>query len=293
MARLYPITQIVASPSAGVPARIRLSDLYGDVTDIFKGRFYRNAEGLILEPYNGPETGYTLIQATSFEIFDNPTFAGRYTVYTPLSADDPYRSAIFGAGSTDILINETINSTVTSNALDTGYVANVSTYVLTIFDESDLILSPTITKDDRSIALSGKFSAPWGESYNQNLIDLAQNFASYDEPTLPFFGQTWYDSSNREFKIFTGRTEANSYGWEKINLGSIASTRITQNTPTNIWEISHGLNLSEPYVCLIQIFVKIDGVYKMMIPLDIRFNSPYDLTVEFTSPQEGLVLIKP
>tara|TARA_R110000868_G_scaffold22642_4_gene92809 strand:- start:3641 stop:4726 length:1086 start_codon:yes stop_codon:yes gene_type:complete len=65
---------------------------------------------------------------------------------------------------------------------------------------SDSQLNTTLT----SLALPGRNTNNWGLSWNQNLVNLLQNFASINSPANPQQGQLWYETSTQELKIYTG-----------------------------------------------------------------------------------------
>lgn len=54
------------------------------------------------------------------------------------------------------------------------------------------------------ITLIGKNYSGFGESLNENLIKLLENFSSTTRPTRPIKGQIWFDSSELKLKVYTG-----------------------------------------------------------------------------------------
>lgn len=291
MTRSYSISQIIQSPGVGQPAKIVLSALDGNVTPSFKGRYFRNPAGLELPAYTVPApVGYTLISATSFDIIDNPSYNGHYTVYTPGTNLDPSYISDFDGTSTNILIAEMIGTPVNVGDDLIGKVINISTYLVVIAGEADLAIPPTAIIENRPLTMVGKYGKPWGELYTQNLLKLAQNFASDVAPADPYLGQTWFDSITSTLKLYDGIT------WVNISVssgGGTTSYRFTQLAAASTWNVAHNLGMASPFVCLVQVFVD-RGVlgHKMILPSDITFNDTNNLTITFTSAETGVVLIR-
>lgn len=291
MTRSYVISQVVQSAGVGQPAKIILSAAAGNVSPSFRGRFYRNSAGLEQPAYTVPApSGYTLISATSFEIKDNPSYNGRYTVYTPGSILDPDETATFDGTNTTILISELIGAPLNVGDDLIGTVCNITTYLVQIAGEADLYIPPTAILENRPVTLVGKNAEPWGELYSQNMVKLAQNFANGTAPTNPYLGQTWFDTITSTLKLYNGIT------WADISVstgGGSTSFRFTQSVAASTWNVTHNLGLASPFVCLIQVFVD-RGVlgHKMILPSDITFNDTNHLTITFTSAETGVVLIR-
>ena len=292
MARILPIAKIVQSGGPGTPGRIAV---IGNLVSSFQGKFYRqNISPNLVEPfYSSPTTpsGYTLIVATTFDVIDNPSYNGRYTVYTPTGVSDANQSSILSVGNTEILVNENVGAPVLAgHATTTGSVTNISTYVIAIQGEASLVVPPTISFINRPIDIIGRNGTPWAESYTQNFVKLAQNFAAPSPPQNPYLGQTWYDSSANTFNLRT------STGWSAIASGVAGSNttfRYIQASASTTWVVTHSLGLVSPFVAFLQIFVDIGGgVYKMIMPSDTNFDSANQLTISFSTPQQGVVLIR-
>jgi hypothetical protein len=60
--------------------------------------------------------------------------------------------------------------------------------------------------DDRSTAITliGKNYSGFGEIFNENLIQLLENFADSTPPDNPISGQIWFDSSQSKLKVYNG-----------------------------------------------------------------------------------------
>lgn len=291
MARTYQIAQITQSGGTGVPGLVTLSSSLGDLTENFQGHFYRNSIGGIFPGFTSPApVGYTLIEATTFTIVNNSSYNGQYTVYSPTSVSDLNTSSAVVSGMTSISVNEIIGPpTTVGDDVGVGEVTNVSTYRILVAGESPIVIPPTVIVTGRPLDLIGRDGSPWGESYSQNFIDLAQNFAGASAPASPYLGQTWYDDSANLLKLNTAG------GWVPIASGvpgSNVTYRFTQASASNTWTIVHGLNLPAPFVGLIQVFVNTGSTYKMMIPSDITFQDANTIIVTFTNPQSGVALLR-
>jgi hypothetical protein len=291
MARSYSIAQITQSGGVGTPGRVRLTSAAGNVVSSFQGKFYRDSSGATLPGYTAsPPSTYSLIQATTFTISENSSYNGTYTVYTPVSASDSNPSSVYGASQTEVLVNEVIGVPSTaSDALNTGTVSNISTYLLKITGEADLVVPPTVIFSNRPMDIVGRNGTPWGESFAQNFLELAQNSAAASAPSNPFLGQTWYDIANNEFKL------NGNAGWVVMASGAAgANTTYRSSVQTGTtWTINHNLGLTAPYIALVQVFIDIGGgVYKMILPSDITFVSSNQITITFTASESGIVLIR-
>ena len=81
----------------------------------------------------------------------------------------------------------------------TLHVANTggTTSSISIFDSK-------LNTSDTSLALPGRSTVNYGLSFNQNLINLLQNFAATYAPAHAVVGQIWYDTSGNGLKVYDG-----------------------------------------------------------------------------------------
>ena len=62
----------------------------------------------------------------------------------------------------------------------------------------------SIDKITTDLTFVGKNYAGYGETLNQNLVKLLENFANTTQPAQPVIGQLWYDSANKKITIYNG-----------------------------------------------------------------------------------------
>lgn len=258
-------------------------EIDADFTKMFQGKFYRNpTTGEVLPHITDPvPSGFVLIKATTFDIIDNPKYAGRYTVYTPVDATSQPSS--FSSNRTRINVNEPISS---GDENPTGYITNVSTYLLyTGFDI--IVVPPEVTITSYPIDFMGRDSAGWGESFAQNFTSLVTNFANVNAPTNPFIGQTWYNTDDKQMHVWQGSS------WEILNKGSFGTTyRHTQGTAAKVWTINHGLGLPAPHIAFCQFYVDRGNGPQVIVPSNVRFIGPNQMEVTFTNTEIGYVLVR-
>jgi hypothetical protein len=68
----------------------------------------------------------------------------------------------------------------------------------------------------------GKNYVGYGETQNENFIHLLENFANTSAPVRPLEGQSWYDTSSKTLKIYTGAS------WVPVN-----SAIVSENEPAS------------------------------------------------------------
>lgn len=286
MTTSFKIVQI--TPSGAAPGSIEIQGV--NLTDRLLGRYFLNeATSAILPDWTASSTvGYTRIVATTFEVYGNERYNGRYTVYTPTSAVD-FASSTFASGNTTANVATVIPPLEVGDPgtlLSDGYVFNISTFVITVGGGSNIILPPGITKIVGGVELVGHGTRAWGEGYAQNTVDLTQQFASATAPIAPILGQLWYDVGVSLTKVWNGSS------W--VQVGGAGSTfKHTQAATATTWTINHNLGLALPFIAIVQFFVD-DGMGpKLFVPSDITFNSANQLTATFATAKSGWALVKP
>lgn len=291
--RRIPITSIAQTGSN--PGTITVGPTSdnpsGDWTAVFQGRFYRDALGGTQPFYSSPTppAGYTLIQATTFSVIDNPSYAGRYTVYTQPSADG-LPSSVASGGQTLIRVNEVIGAPVEPAHLSSGFITNVSTYYITVPPAAPVIVPPETIIEDRAIDLPGRGFSGWGEVFLQQLARQTQSFSGTAAPSNPLVGQPWYNPSNGEFRVWSGTA------WNLLN-GTVFATansfRHTQSSAASTWTVNHNLGVASPFIVHASFFVDTGGGVKPILPSDITYVSTNQFTVSFSTPYAGYALVRP
>lgn len=79
----------------------------------------------------------------------------------------------------------------------------------------ELLVSLPDQQSDRvttSLTLIGKNVNAYGADINQNYIYLLENFANSTAPREPRIGQLWYDSVNKQIKVYTANNEFKPVG---------------------------------------------------------------------------------
>lgn len=277
----------INATSGPIPGSIEVAT---DFTQVFQGKFYRNpTTGETSPSYTSPApSGFVLIKATTFDIVENTKYAGRYTVYSPANSTDT-KSSVFTAGSnrTTISVNEVVPTIgEDTSQLSAGYVTNISTYLL-YTGTSTIVVPPTVNITSYPVEFVGRDTAGWGETFAQNFINIARNFASTTAPANPFVGQTWFDTDDNQMRVWSGNN------WDLLNSASFGVTfRHTQGSAAVTWTINHGLGLPAPYIAFCQFYVDRGNGPQLIIPSDVKFVSANQMTVTFSNPEVGYVLVR-
>ena len=100
------------------------------------------------------------------------------------------------------------------------------TYSIYKSDGSKLtdVLDGTIDTTTDLILIGKNFSG-FGESLNENLVYLLENFSNTTPPSRPITGQIWYNSNESKLQVYTGNTN----GWK-----SAATPTVSQTQPLNL-----------------------------------------------------------
>lgn len=266
-------------------------NLSGDWTQIFLGKYYRDAAGNTLPFYSSASTpaGYTLVEATTFTVIDNPSYNGTYTVYTATEASDPSSwvpSPI--QAQTIIKVNEPIGAPLISAHASTGFITNISTYWLAVAGGQAVVVPPRSIVENFSLDFAGRNFSGWGQVLFQNLVRQAQNFAGQDAPPNPFVGQTWFNTALNELRVWTGSQ------WNQIATTVAAPAfKHTQTPAASTWTVTHNLGAASPFIVDATFFVNVGGgSFKPILPSDVTFVNANQLTVTFTSPYSGYALVR-
>lgn len=79
------------------------------------------------------------------------------------------------------------------------------------------------------LTLIGKNYSGFGESLNENLIKLLENFSSSSAPVHPVRGQIWFDVTELKLKVYNGN------GFVPVSSATIAGTRPTTLGVGDLW----------------------------------------------------------
>lgn len=287
--RRLDILKIIPSTTPGVPSSIEIGL---DFTSIFHGKEWLVDTGERQPFYNAQPSNSTLLVATSFEIVDNAKYKGKYTVYTKPDSNGLASSEYSaGSGRTTIRVTEAM-PVGTGSELTSGVITNISTYLLTVSGESSLVVLEQQLKTDRPVALAGRFSSGWGEAVMQNMLLGTQNFAGPSAPDKPFQGQLWFDTINGLLKIKP--TPLDNDDWVVANAAFLGGPpyRHHQTLSTATWTVNHGLNLADPYIASCDFFVDTPNGVKPILPIDVTYLNADQLTVTFSNPSTGYVIVR-
>jgi len=98
-------------------------------------------------------------------------------------------------------------------------------YTINKTDGSELtqLLDSAIDQTSTDLTLLGKNVSNYGESFNENLVHLLENFANSTAPNYPILGQIWFDTSDGRLKVYDGTGFRTSGG-----------PIVSSSTPTNL-----------------------------------------------------------
>lgn len=86
-----------------------------------------------------------------------------------------------------------------------------------------------------SLGLVGRNVAGYGSYQNTNFVSLLENFANNVAPDSPLVGQLWYDSVNKQLKVYS--TFNSTFVWKELASSVIASARppLGNAIPGDFW----------------------------------------------------------
>lgn len=90
-----------------------------------------------------------------------------------------------------------------------------------------------VDRTTTSLTLVGKNFPSYGQTLNQNFVNLLENFASTSEPNNPLIGQLWYDDSVKALKYY--REGSTVDFWQKIATTSEGSTEPADARLGDLW----------------------------------------------------------
>lgn len=301
--RRIQIVSITPSVSPGTPSTITVGL---DFTPIFHGREWIDGVGTrspfyTYTPLTAP-LGTGQLLATTFEIVENTNakYNGRYTVYTKAAPAD-LNPSDYSAGQTTIRIIDTLATDGAGAELTTGYITNISTFLLTVTGESSILLLEQQNNDDRTVELMGHRTSGWAEILLQNQLRMTQCFAGPSAPTTgitgqkPFLGQLWWNTLTNTMMVKPTAVDTND--WIVLNGSSPGGPglayRHTQSVASLTWSVMHNLGVASPFVAEASFFVDTGGgVYKPILPSDVTYNSANQLTATFSGTETGYAIVR-
>jgi len=114
------------------------------------------------------------------------------------------------------------------------------TYTIKKSDGTTLvdILDGTIDQTT-DLNLIGKNSTTFGESLNENLVHLLENFSNSSPPSKPLMGQLWYNTEESRLQIYTGNTN----GWRPTGSPLVSQSQPTSFVTGDFWIDSNNKQL--------------------------------------------------
>jgi hypothetical protein len=91
----------------------------------------------------------------------------------------------------------------------------------------------TVNNNQTNITLIGKNFPTYGQYLNQNLVTMLENSKSASSPDPALLGQLWYDSANKQLKIYREGSTTNN--WQKIAVTTESTTAPTDPRYGDLW----------------------------------------------------------
>jgi hypothetical protein len=91
----------------------------------------------------------------------------------------------------------------------------------------------TVDSTSTSITLVGKNFPTYGQTFNQNLVSILENFANSTNPDPALLGQLWYDSTNKTINFYREGSTTNT--WQKIATTIESATAPTDPRMGDLW----------------------------------------------------------
>ena len=80
------------------------------------------------------------------------------------------------------------------------------TYTIPVVGQNTIIIPTGSTDTSTCLTLVGKNVPGYGQAINRNLMRMMQNFAGSALPQAAVEGQLWFDTTNRQLKVYNGTT---------------------------------------------------------------------------------------
>jgi len=84
---------------------------------------------------------------------------------------------------------------------------------------------------DIDLKLIGRNSTSFGQTINQNLFYLLENFANGTSPNYPVTGQLWYNTADSRLEVYTGKTN----GWRATGAPIVKDEEPTSLVTGDFW----------------------------------------------------------
>ena len=109
------------------------------------------------------------------------------------------------------------------------------TYEINKTDGSTLTnLVDNTTETVGGITLVGKSTRNYGETLNENLLKLAENFSNSSPPSSTLLGQLWWDTNENKLKVKYNAADL-ATSWKPVNTPSVSGTAPTAPANGDLW----------------------------------------------------------
>ncbi len=92
-------------------------------------------------------------------------------------------------------------------------------YTISSFDKTFTIQPDTIDIANTALALPGKNYTNWGQAYDENFVELLENFAGPTSPSITLTGMLWYNTSSKTLNVWDTGSDA----WSQIGVNAQSS----------------------------------------------------------------------
>jgi hypothetical protein len=91
----------------------------------------------------------------------------------------------------------------------------------------------TVDNTTTDLTLLGKNYPTYGLALNENFVKLLENFANIDQPSMPMYGQLWFDSGHQKLNVY--RQGSDSDNWQEIAVVSESDTAPANALKGDLW----------------------------------------------------------
>jgi len=90
----------------------------------------------------------------------------------------------------------------------------------------------TVDAKSLDITLVGKNYSGYGNIFNENFVQMLENFAATTPPTKPLVGELWFNSASKSLKVNTG---VGTYPWKSVGIIENSDTKPAGYNAGDLW----------------------------------------------------------